>query len=115
MPLDIKRNFANRVTEMSMKVANSIGLLNKQNSFLLETIIKTLYTSLIHPYLSYGLEAWHETYQNYTSEIFVPQEKFIRAINTLPYNEHTNAYFRCNRIFKFSYQDNLLVLFKLHF
>ena len=41
---------------MSMKVAKSIGLLCKLNRFLPETIIKTLYTSLIHPYLSYGIE-----------------------------------------------------------
>ena len=52
---------------MSMKVAKSIGLLYKLNRFLPETILKTLYTSLIHPYLSYGNEAWHEIYQNNTS------------------------------------------------
>ena len=42
-----------------MKVAKSIGLLYKLNRFLPETILKTLYTSLIHPSLSYGIEAWH--------------------------------------------------------
>ena len=61
--LDKKLNFVNRITEMSMKVAKSIGLLYKLNRFLPETILKTLYTSLIHPYL-YGIEAWHGTYQN---------------------------------------------------
>ena len=40
-------------TEMSMKAAKSIGLLYKPNNFLPETILKTLYTSPIHPYLSY--------------------------------------------------------------
>ena len=38
-----------------MKVAKLIGLLHKLNRFLHETIFKTLYTSLIHPYLSYGI------------------------------------------------------------
>ena len=73
---------------MSMKVAKSIGLLYKLDRFLPETILKTLYTSLIHPYLSYGIEAWHGTYQNNTSKIFVLQNKAIRAINNLAYNEH---------------------------
>ena len=50
--LDKKFNFVNNVTEMSMKVAKSIQLLYKLNRFLPETILKTLYTSLIHPYLS---------------------------------------------------------------
>ena len=49
--LDKKFNFVNHITEMSMKVAKSIGLLLKLNRFLPETILKTLYTSLIHPYL----------------------------------------------------------------
>ena len=49
---------------MSMKVAKSIRLLYKLNRFLPETILKMLYTSLIHPYLSYGIAAWHGTYHS---------------------------------------------------
>ena len=79
---------------MSRKVAKSIGFLYKLNRFLPETFLKTLYTSLIHPYLSYGIEAWNGTYQNNTSKIFVLQKKAIRAINNLAYNEHTNANFK---------------------
>ena len=54
--IDKKINFVNHITEMSVKVAKSIGLLYKLNHFIPETILKTLYTSLIHPYLSYGIE-----------------------------------------------------------
>ena len=58
-----KMNFVNHITgtEMSMKVAKSIGLLYKLNHFLPETILETLYTSLIHPCISYGhgMETWH--------------------------------------------------------
>ena len=73
---------------MSIKVAKSIGLLYKLNRFLPETILKMLYTLLIHPYLSYGIyiEAWHGTYQNNTSKIFVLQKKAIRSINNLSNN-----------------------------
>ena len=49
---------------MSLKVAKSIGLLYQPNHFLPETILKTLCISLVHPYLSYGIEEWHGTYQN---------------------------------------------------
>ena len=76
-----KLNFVNYITEMSMKIAKPIGFLYKLNRFLPESILKTLYISLIHPYLSYGIEAWHGTYQNNTSKIFVLQKKAIRAIN----------------------------------
>ena len=109
--LDKKLNFVNHITEMSMKVAKSIGLSYKLNRFLPETILKTLYTSLIHPYLSYGIDAWHVTHQNNTSKIFVLQKKAIRAINNQAYNinEHTNAYFKCNKILKLSDQYKLQV------
>ena len=53
--------------------------------------------------LLYGIEAWHGTYQNYTSKIFGFHTKAIGAINNLAYNEvneHTNAYFRCNKTLK---------------
>ena len=90
--LDQKFNFVNHITEMSIKVVQSIGLLYKLNHFLPETILKTLYTSLVRPYLSYGIEAWHGTYQNYTSKIFVRQRKAIGEIKNLTNNEHKNAY-----------------------
>ena len=89
--LDKKVKFVNHITEMSIKVTKSNELLYKLNRFLPETVRKTFYTSLNHPYLSYGIEAWHGTYQNYTSEIFVIN---LRAINNLAYNEHTNARFK---------------------
>ena len=68
-----------------MKVAKSIWLLYKLNRFFPETILKTLFPSLIHTYL-YGIEAWHGTYQNNTSKIFVLQKKVIRAINLIIYH-----------------------------
>ena len=81
--LDKKLNFVHHITKMSIKVAKWFGLLYKLNRFLHETILKTLYTSFIHPYLSYGIEAWHGTYQNNTSKIFVLQKKAIRAIKLI--------------------------------
>ena len=88
-----------------MKGTKSIRLLYKLNCFLPKTILKTLYTSLIHIYLlSYGIEAAHGTYQNNTTKIFILQKEAIRAINNLAYNEHTNAYFKCNKIRKLSDQ-----------
>ena len=62
--LDRKLNFVNHSTEMSIKVAKSSGLLYKLNLFNPRTFLETLYTSLIHPYLSYVIRTWHGTYQS---------------------------------------------------
>ena len=56
--LDKELNFVNYITEKAMKVAKSIGFLYKLQRFIPETILKTSFTSLIHPYLSNGVEAW---------------------------------------------------------
>ena len=56
--LDKKLNFKNHMTEVSLKVAKSIGFLYKLYLFLPEIILITLYISLIHPYLSYGIEPY---------------------------------------------------------
>ena len=61
--LDKRQNFGNHITQISVKIAKSIGFLHELNRFLAETIIGTLlHTSLINPYLSYGVEPWHGTY-----------------------------------------------------
>ena len=57
--LDEKLNFVHHITEISMKVAKSIGLLYKLHRFLPQTILKQLYTSLIRSILIYGIEARH--------------------------------------------------------
>ena len=51
----------------------------------------------------------HGTSQNNTSKIFLLQNKAIPAINNLAYNEHTNAYLKCNKILKLSDQYKLQV------
>ena len=56
-----------------------------------------------------GIEVWHGTYQNNTSKIFVHQKKAIRAINNIAYNQHTNAYFKCNKILKLSDQYKIQI------
>ena len=48
-------------------------------------------------------------YKIYTSKIFDLQKYATRAINNLPYNEHTIAYFKCNKIHKLSDQHKLQV------
>ena len=44
-----------------------------------------------------------------TSKIFILQKKARRAINNLAYNEHTNAYSKCNKILNLSDQYKLQV------
>ena len=86
--LDKKSNFVNHITKMSMKASKSIGHLYKLNRFLPETILKTLCTSLIHPYTYhmpwYRSMAWNIKIIPLKS-LFYRRKPFIRAINNLAY------------------------------
>ena len=56
MQLDERLHFKNHITEVSLKVAKSVGLLYKLNRNLPETFLKTLHIYIIHPYLSHILQ-----------------------------------------------------------
>ena len=98
--IDNHLTFRYHINEISIKLSKSVGLLYKLNKFLPTNILKIIYSSLIHPYLIYGVEAWHGTFKNLTNKIFVLQKKAIRAVNSLDFNEHTNEYFISNEIMK---------------
>ena len=108
--IDNHLTFKHHISEVSLKISKSVGLLFKLNKFFPYNILKIIYSSLIHPYLIYGAEAWHGTFKNLTNKIFILQKKAIRAINELDYNDHTNDYFKTNKILKLNDQYNFQII-----
>ena len=114
--IDNNLTFKNHINIISVKIAKSVGLLFKLNKFLPPNILKLIYTALIHPYLTYGIEAWYGTFKNNTNKIFVLQKKAVRAINNLEYNSHTNDYFKLDNMLKLDEQYKMqtsLYIYKL--
>ena len=69
--LDKNLNYKEHITNISNKCSKSIGILFRLNSILPVHILKMLYSSMILPYLSYGVEAWFGAYRTDTNKIFV--------------------------------------------
>ena len=91
-----------------MKVAKSIGLLYKLNRSFLKLFLKRYVLHLsIHTY--YMVQRLGMEPVKMIPLKLVLQKKAIRAINNLAYNEHTNAYFKCNKMLKLSDQCKLQV------
>ena len=67
---------------------------------------------MILPYLSYGIEAWFGASSTDSNKILILQKKSVRAIFNLPFNDHTNDYFKNNNILKVNdlYKLNLCSL-----
>ena len=59
-----------------------------------------LYNSLILPYLNYGIESWYGAPRYSSDRVQVLQKKAIRAVHSLSFNDHTNEYFKTDKILK---------------
>ena len=63
--------FKHHVDVTARKISKSLGILFKLSNSLPLEIVKTLYYSLINPFLLHGVEVWHGTYANITNKIFI--------------------------------------------
>ena len=74
-------------------------------------ILKTLYETLIKPYITYGIEAWHSAPNYILEKVCVLQKKSIRAICDLSYNAHTNECFKTLKLLKIDeiFTENIAV------
>ena len=107
--IDNHLTFKDHINKISNKISKSVGILYRLNKFLPPNVLKLIYSSLVHPYLIYGLEAWFGTFKNNTNKIFILQKKAIRAIHSLNYNDHTNDYFKLMNLLKLEDQYKLQV------
>ena len=62
--------------------------------------LKTIYHTLIHPYLHYGNLLWGSAYKRHTKRLVLQQQKVIRIISKVKYNDHTSPIFKKYNILK---------------
>ena len=104
-------SFKDHINEMCNKLSRSVGILYKLKAFFPEEVLKNLYYTLVHPYLNYNIESWFGASEYMLEKVRVLQRKSLRAIFNLPYNDHTNYFFKNNLILKLDdlYRFNLSV------
>ena len=98
--IDKHLNFNRHLRMTCSKISKSIGVLYKLSSFLPAQIMKTLYYTLIYPYLRYSVESWYGASIGVSDAIQVQQKKAIRAVFQLPFNHTTRDCFREHSIMK---------------
>ena len=97
-------NWNPHINRTCKKISQSIGIINKLKHFLPSHILKTLYDSLIHSRMNYGILTWGFN----TKYIFKLQKKCMRFLTKSKYNAHTDPIFKKLNILK------IHDLFKLH-
>ena len=65
---------------MESKIAKSIGVISKLKQVLPASALRTLYYSMIHPYLLYGIVIWGSTFKTYLGKLSILQNKVLKII-----------------------------------
>ena len=84
-------------------ISRNIGVINKLKYYLPSSALITLYSSLILPYLNYGILAWGNTYQTFLDKLFLLQKKALRIMFNLHTRAHTDALCFHHKILKLKY------------
>ena len=108
--IDKNLNFKSHTSHISNKISKIVGLLFRLNNVLPVEALTTLFSTLFVPHVLYGIEVWFGVLQSNNDRIFILQKKAIRAVNCLPYNSHTNQYFKSMKILKLEDLYKLRVL-----
>ena len=116
MVLDRHLRFDDHVAHILAKTSRSIGIIYKLNGQLPTNILKLLYHTLVLPYFNYAIETWFAAPAYVSDRALVAQKRAIRAVYKLPFNDHTNQYFKNEKILKIGELYNLnlcCLLFKI--
>ena len=90
-------NWKSHTSLISHKISKTIGIMHRLKHNLPQHILKTIYHSLIHSYLNYGILCWGWN----KKRIAVLQKKAIRVVTNSTYKTHTEPLFKKLRILKF--------------
>ena len=82
------------ISRIANKVSKAIGLLCKSRFYISKFSLRTLYYSLVYPYLYYCTIAWVSTYPSNLNRLVLLQKRVIRIINKDAFDAHTDPIFR---------------------
>ena len=92
--IDSNLSWKKQVECVVKKVRRGIGTLSKIRHYITKDILKSLYYTLIYPFLIYGLIAWGNTYNTTLQSIYILQKKAVRVITFSSFDHHSNPLFK---------------------
>ena len=88
--IDQSVTWVSHIRKISRKISMVTGILRKLKRTFPQYILRTIYNSLIHPHLIYGLNLWGFKHKRIT----VLQKKAVRILTFRPYISHTTSAFK---------------------
>ena len=72
--IDEKLDWHEHINKCKNKLTSALYVINKVNSYLPVSALKTIYYTLVYPYLTYGIILWGSTYKTYWTTLFIIQK-----------------------------------------
>lgn len=88
------------INEKCKKIGQILAILNKLKHNLPGKILKTIYTALIEPHLTYAITSWANLPDTSLKRLRLLQKRAIRVINNKNYNSHTEPLFKTSEILR---------------
>ena len=98
--IDDKFSWRPHVDNICKTISRNIGIINRLKTHLPSNSLLTLYSSLILPYLNYGLLAWGNACHFLLNKLLLLQKKALRIICHTVFRAHTDPLFLDNKIMK---------------
>ena len=98
--IDDKLDWSIHINHIKSKLSSGAYALNSVKHSLSTHNLNTLYYSMIHPYLLYGITLWGSAYQYHLNKLETIQKKAIRNISRAAYNEPSTPLFKKLNILK---------------
>ena len=98
--VDNKLSWKPHILNICKTLSRNIGIINKLKNHFPSTTLFMLHSSLILPYLNYGILAWGNSNNSLLDKILILQKKSLRIICNTPLRSHTDPLFQKHKILK---------------
>ena len=109
LTIDNKLSWKEHNLHLSKTLSRNVGIITKLKMSFPKYILKTLYSTLILPYLNYGVLAWGNSYNYQLDKLLILQKRVMRIICHTDRLSHTNCLFFENKILKIHDLYNLFL------
>ena len=92
--IDDRLSFTTHVNNISNKISRSLGVIRKASSYVQYPILKSLYFSLIYPYLIYCVPVWGNSSIGNVKKIETVHNRVLRFLNRFNFNPDNIMSFR---------------------
>ena len=88
--LDEHLSWKPQIAHVANKISKSIGIIFKSSFYLFKECMRTLYFSLVYPYLYYCNLVWPSAYQSNLYRIILLQKRVVRILGGCSFDAHTD-------------------------